>query len=217
MSSNGFESVIGFLFIVAFIGGIIYFFYRIILQQEKKLTENLTKIGNKHGLKLEKDTMGDYGQKKGLILKGEINENDFVCYSYSTGRRKSRVQWTAFTLKHNLNVESYSLRLVNENIFRKMGKGLGMVNEIEIGVQDFDNRFLIDSENLSTTRSILNENIRDKITNVPKMYFGELLIGSQDIRYKVPVVLSHDKSCEQFETILETTLLILDDLKRIYS
>jgi hypothetical protein len=216
MASGGLADLFAFAVMAAFIGLMIYGIYKLVLIQEKRLAESFKKIGSKYGLKFEKDLLGEYGRKKGPVIKGSIKGHDFVCYTYQTGGGKHTVYWTEFKLRHNLAVEGYSLRLVNENIFRKMGKGLGMVNEIEIGVQDFDKRFLIDSENLSTTRSLFNRAVREKITSVPNMYFGELLIGNQDFCYKLPLVLSQEKTRDHFQTTLDATLLILDELKRVY-
>lgn len=216
MGSAMSEELLAGLLMVAFIGGFVFLIYKLVLIYEKKLAENFKKLGSKYGLKFEEDTLGQYGRKKGPVLKGNIKGHDFVCYTYSTGSGKSRVDWTAFRLQHNLSVERYSLRLVNEHFFRKIGKGMGIVKEIEIGVQDFDKRFVIDSKNLSTTRSILGRNVREKITSIPSIYFGELLITHGEIFYKLGLTLNDAKTCNHFETTLEAALLILDELKRIY-
>ena len=210
------EELLAGLLMIAFIGGFVFLIYKLVLIYEKKLAENFKKLGNKYGLQFEKDTLGQYGRKKGPLLKGNIKGHDFICYSYTTGGGKNRVDWTTFKLQHNLSIEGYRLRLVNEHIFRKIGKGMGVVKEIEIGVQDFDKRFIIDSENLSITRSLLNRNVREKITEIPNMYFGELLITDKEISYKVSLALNHEKTCKHFQTTLEAALLALEELKRVY-
>lgn len=214
--SSGVENIIAGLFMVGFIAGLIYLIYKLVRYFEKKQDEAFQKVGAKYGLKFEKDINGQYGNKKGPLLKGTIKGCEIVCYSYTTGGAKNQVYWTAFKLKHNLSVENYSLKLVNEHIFRKMGKGLGMVKEIEIGVNDFDNRYLINSENISTTRAILNKRNRDKISSIPQMYFGELFINEEEIAYKVPLQIIHEKTSTHFQGALDAAVLLLDELNRIY-
>jgi hypothetical protein len=214
----GFADLLLVLVMLAFITGIVYLIYKLVLIARKKLTEQFREIGDKYGVELEKGDLKYYKQNKNTVLKGNIKGHDFLCYTYCIGRdEKSKVEWTEFTLQHNLRVEGYSLRLVNENVFRKMGKGLGAAKEIEIGVQDFDKRFFIDSENLSTTRSILNKSVREKMLSIPtNTYFGELLIGANEICYKVPLAFNYGDTRLHFETALEASLLILEELKRVY-
>lgn len=214
--SNGSEEIIAAILIIGVVAGLIFLIYKLVVHFEKKKEENFKKLGRPYGLRFEKDMLAEYGTKKGPLLKGTIKGHNFVCYTYVVGAGKNATYWTAFKLQHNLNTEGYRLRLASEHIFRKMGKGLGLVKEIEIGVQDFDHRFLIDAENLTTTRTLLNKKTRDKLTDIPKMYFGELLVDNQEIFYKVPLQLSHDKSCENFKIALEAAILLLDDLKRVY-
>jgi hypothetical protein len=215
---NGLATLIVFLFLIAVIAVFVYLIYRIVLFFRKRLTEQFKKIGDKYGVELVEGDIKYYKRDKNPVLKGNIKGHDFVCSTYRIGfNDEQTVEWTEFTLQHNLNVEGYNLRLTGENILRKMGKGLGVVEEIEIGVQDFDKRFLINSENLSTTRSIFNRNIREKLLSIPtNTYFGELLIGENEICYKVPRVLHYDDTGIHFETALDTSLLILEELKRVY-
>lgn len=214
----GFADLLLVLVMLAFIAGIVYLIYKLVLIARKKLTEQFREIGDKYGVELEKGDLKYYKQNKNTVLKGKIKGHDFLCYTYCIGRNeKTKVEWTEFTLQHNLRVEGYSLRLVNENVFRKMGKGLGAAKEIEIGVQDFDKRFFIDSENLSTTRSILNKSVREKMLSIPtNTYFGELLIGANEICYKVPLAFHYGDTRLHFETALEASLLILEELKKVY-
>ncbi|MBL4648732.1 MAG: hypothetical protein JKY03_03305 [Aureispira sp.] len=218
MTTDGFANLIIFLFFIAVVVGFVYLIYRIVLFSRKKLTEQFKKIGDKYGLELEAGDIKYYKQQKNPVLKGNIRGHDFVCSTYCVGYdEKTKIEWTEFTLQHNLNVEGYNLRLVGENIFRKMGKGLGAIEEIEIGVQDFDKRFLIDSENLSTTRSLLNRNVREKLLTIPtNTYFGELLISANEICYKIPKPLYYNDSGIHFETALDTSILLLEELKRVY-
>jgi hypothetical protein len=218
MSTGAFAELIMFLFLIAIIAGFIYLIYKLVLLSRKKLTEQFKVIGDKYGLELEKGDLKYYKINKETVLKGKIKGHDSVCSTYSIGRNdKTKVEWTEFTLQHNLGLEGYSLTLLNENILRKMGKGLGAVKEIEIGVQDFDKRFLIHSENLSTTRALLNENIREKLLNIPgNTYFGELLISTNEICYKVPRAFHYNETSKYFEKGIEVSLLILDELNKIY-
>jgi hypothetical protein len=220
MSMNGFSTLIVFFFLIAVIAGFVYLIYKLVLLSRKKLTEQFKKIGDKYGLELEPGDLKYYKQQKNTVLKGSIKGHDFICFTYCVGYdEKSKVEWTEFTLQHNLNVEGYNLRLVGENVFRKMGKGLGAIKDLEIGVQDFDKRFLIESEKLSTTRSLLNGNVREKLLTIPvNTYFGELSINAKELCYKIPRALNENGNDTgvHFETALDASVLILDELKRVY-
>lgn len=212
-----FEDILGLLLLIGFVVGIVYLIIRINRFFKGKLTATFKKIGDKYGLVVHAENLAYHRKSTAAVLTGNIAENHaFACYTYSTGAGKNKTEWTEFKFQHNLDVRNYSLRLVNENLFRKMGKGLGVVKEIELGVQDFDKRFVIDAENISTTRAIFNRNVREQIMGVPNMYFGELLITPQDICYKVALPLYYDKTSEHFEATLDAALLILEELKRIY-
>lgn len=217
---NGLVNLIIFLFLIAVIAGFVYLIYKLVLLSRKQLTEQFKKIGDKYGIELEPGDLKYYKQQKNTVLKGNIKGHDFICFTHCVGLdEKSKTEWTEFTLQHNLNVEGYNLRLAGENILRKMGKGLGAVKELEIGVQDFDKRFLIDSENLSTTRSILTKNVRDKLLTIPvNTYFGELSINAKELCYKIPRALNENGNDTgvHFGTALDASVLILDELKRVY-
>jgi len=219
MSANGFANLIILLFLIALIGGFIYLIYRIVLFAQKKLAADFKQIGDKYGLALAPGKLKYYKQNKNAVLIGTIKGHDFVCNTYCVGRNeRTKVEWTEFTFQHGLNVQGYELRLTGENIFKKMGKGLAAVQEIEIGVQDFDKRFLIHSENVSTTRSILNQAIRTQLLTIPVHgYFGALLIDGTELCYKIPHQLNHDiNTRKHFETALAASVLIMDELERVY-
>lgn len=213
----GFEDIFGVLLLIAFVAGIVYLIIRLNRFFKGKLTATFKRIGDKHGLVVNAENIAYHRKSTAPVLTGNIAESHpFVCYTYSTGGGKNKTEWTEFKFQHNLIVQGYRLRLVNENLFRKMGKGLGVVKEIELGVQDFDKRFVIDAENISTTRAIFNRNVREQIMGVPNMYFGELLITPEEICYKVALPLYYDKTSEHFEATLDAALFILEELKRIY-
>lgn len=217
MGSNGAGEIVALLFVIAIVAGFVYLIIRINRYFKGKLAKTFKAIGDKHGLELDPENIVYHRKRRGPVLTGNIAErHPFTCHTYSTGGGKNKTEWTEFQFQHQLNVQGYTLRLVNENLFRKMGKGMGIVKEIELGVQDFDKRFVIDSENLSTTRAIFNRNVRETIISVPNMYFGELLITSQEICYKVALPLYYDETSKHFEKTLDATLLILEELKRVY-
>jgi len=219
MNTTLFANLIIFLFLIAFIGGFVYLIYRIVLWSRKKLTADFKRIGDKYGVELEPGDIKYYKRKENAVLRGKIKGHDFVCNTYCVGRNeKTKVEWTEFTLQHDLNVEGYHLSLAGENIFQKVVKGLTAVKEMEIGVQDFDKRFLIHSGNLSTTRSLLNSAIRAQLLTIPiHGYFGALLINGNELSYKIPHELNHDiNTSKHFETALAASVLLLDELKRVY-
>ncbi|BDS12244.1 hypothetical protein [Aureispira anguillae] len=211
------DELIGIIVIIlacVLVGAVVYKLFKVI---EGKKLGNFQKIANQYSsLRLEKDKQGKYGAKRGPILLGILEEKEFVGYTYVTGAGKHSVHWTAFKLKHGLNLEGYELKLVNEHFLRKIGKRLGTVNEVELGVQEFDQRFLIQSNNLSTSRNLLNKQTRDKMLSIPKMYFGEIVITNTELSYKLPYQLVNDKIYTEFEKSLDIGLLLLRALKRIY-
>lgn len=216
-----FANLIVFLLLIAVIGGFVYLIYKIVLLSRKKLTGDFKRIGDKYGVELEPGDIKYYKRKKNAVLRGKINGHDFVCTTYCVGRNeKTKVEWTEFIFQHDLNMGGYHLRLTGDNVLKKMKKRLDVAQEtgIEIGVQDFDKQFLIQSENLSTTCSILNPAIRTQLLTIPvNGYFGTLLIDENELSYKIPHELNHDiNTSKHFETALAASVLMLDALKGVY-
>lgn len=194
-----------------------YGIYRLIKMVERKKRAFFQAFADDYAsLRYEQDKEGIYGLKKGPLLLGEIEEKPFICFTYSTGSGKQTVHWTKFELKHHLELNNYTLKLVNEHLFRTIGKKLGAIEELELGIEGFDKRFLIQSDDLSMTRAIFSKNVRDQLIEIPKMYFGELLITKDLISYQLPFQIVNDKTYNHFRTALDASVLMHRELKRIY-
>ena len=206
------EEIIAGILIALFFAGFFFMVYKLVKNTNRRIADNFQKLANKYnGLSYSKDKMGQYGLKNGPLLLGTIREMPFKCFTHGNGDSS----WTKFELTHGLEIKSYQLRLANEHIFYKMGKKMNLVKELELGVQDFDKRFLIQSDNPSTTRALLNRQIRDKILELPKLYFWEMHITNTQITYQLPMQIVNDELYKHYANAIDIALLIFDELRRI--
>lgn len=194
----------------------IYGIYKLVQYSNKKLLESYQRIQQKYpSLQLSKDENRQYSNVKSNILKGTIKELPFVCYNYQTGSGKHAVHWTTFEFQHGISIQDYTLRLLSEHIFYKMGKSLNFVKEIEIGVELFDKRFLIQSQNEMKTRALLTMPIRERMLQIPSFSFGEFNLDGISLKFKVPAIISNEKNCNYFLETIEIGLDLIAELKRI--
>lgn len=211
------DGLLGMLLLVVVIALVVGFIYKVIQWVEKRKVAYFEQLAAAYeGLTCEKDLAGKYGTAKGPVVLGTIQNKTFCAYTYTTGGGKNIEHWTAFEITHGLTLNGYALKLVHEHFFRKMGKRLGAVKEIELGVQDFDKRFLIQTENTATTRALLPKNVRDKALAIPNLYFGELVINNSSIVYKLPYQITTDHVYKHFTAGLDIGLLLLEGLERVY-
>lgn len=110
----------------------------------------------------------DEQQKAKIVFEGfEIVFDYYVYYSDKPQQLFTRVV-VGFTSVHNFEFELYRLSL-----FSRIGKFLGLIKDVEIGVREFDSKFVIKSNDGFKIKALLSiKEIRDLIEKQEKINFS---------------------------------------------
>lgn len=130
----------------------------VVLRQEKDAKANLTRLGDKLGLRL--DVQGRFFKKYRLV--GELRGKTAEFFSYTTGSGKSQQRWVAiavgvkatsglaFSLKRKMSIFEFIARM-----FRK--------NSVETGDVVFDKAWALTTNQPDFMRAALLAEMREKI------------------------------------------------------
>jgi hypothetical protein len=197
-------------FAVFVIGFVVYINY-----VEKIKVANWKKLLAKYPtLTLSKDEQHEHSDYGGNLLLGEINGFSFVCFEKTSGKGRAMRYWTEFRIKHHQNIKDFRLSMQSEYRIHKVGKALDMVKDVTIGIEDFDNRFLIKTNNVATCKKLFNGPLSEKFIKMSSLHFGDLSIGDSALVYTVSYHLEKTKRYECFKEVLEAALLMLTALER---
>ena len=117
---------------------------------------------------------------------GHEAEMGYFSREYSHGRDRQGFQRTRtklFFYAHILapKIGAYRLGLSKEGIWSGLGKAVGITKEVEIGVPDFDSRYVINSEDAARTKRLLQPEARKAVdVLVTELRYG-LSIGDNKV------------------------------------
>lgn len=107
---------------------------------------------------------------KGDKVTARTGEWTIILDTYTVSTGKSSSTYTRMRAPY-INPDGFRFKIYNTNIFLNIGKFLGM-QDINIGVENFDDRFIIRANNEDKVRQLLaNGNIRSLLELQPYVYF----------------------------------------------
>jgi len=163
------------LFVLLFVGiaGIgIYFAYR----QNLARNDAMGRFASENGLQF---TPGGWFSMPSLrgTYKGHPLEMGY--FQRSEGSGKSRHTHTYFYVRMMTNsAPQFSLSISGEGFLSQIGKSLGVTHEIEIGVPEFDSKYLISTNNALRAKRVLSPEVRDGIARLRELGYGGMSIES---------------------------------------
>lgn len=153
--------IIGFL--LAFFVGM-FFLIRFLIQTGKRTTAEWERLGRELDLEAIPNTEPWYRRTTTLPeLRGNIRGRAVRGWNFARGSGKSRVAYYAFSVACKCNME---MQLSSEHLFSGIAKFFGS-QDVVLGYEDFDKRFMIKSNNENKTRELLHDlTLRRKIMDI---------------------------------------------------
>ena len=191
-------SFLAILSVVAFF----YFIFYLIARNYKKVNAQWKTLSNRNQLNLNlppskwKFILGHYPTISG-VYKGL----DFFSNMYKQGSGDNQVVYTAFTFRLT-TVQDLSFRLYKEGFFSKIGKMVGM-QDIQLGHQNFDDQYMIKSDNERFVKQLLNARIRQLfLRKIPNMR-GEFSINSNCLEYNEVIMINNESKRKDWQVKIE--------------
>ncbi|HEC80982.1 MAG TPA: hypothetical protein ENI42_00950, partial [Thermoplasmatales archaeon] len=135
-------------------------------------------------------------------------KNHTIVVSTSPGGRYSP-PFTRVDVEVN-NKSNKNLTIYDETWSSSLGKLFG-VKEVQLGIDSFDNKFVIKGDDTYFIQNLLTLQIQDKLLNLHPLH-PTLRLHRNKLSLTVPTVLSDEAS---IDVLLDTTLLIVDRLNEL--
>lgn len=199
--------VVGQLALFAvFISCAIYFSRR----SSKKLKERYDLLQQKYGGEVTfRQTLGMY---RDLLLTTQISGRvvKFGTYTRGSGKNSTSYIYVAVALPGS---EGKTLSLGTEGIFSKIGKALGG-QDVQTHDPNFDDKFVIKSNDETYARNILNSSVRAEFTqlySVSRGFVQEYFsVNDGFVRYDIVGSMRRDKDRDFCEAMLPNLIRIVE-------
>ena len=195
------DGIIALFFVaIAFIG-LFYLVYWLIKRQKKQLNNQWTILARDLKMNVEiPKSMWSAFINRFPSINGSLNGMPFSCFMYARSAGKSQTYHCTFTMILE-RTNDKTFRLYKEGFFSKVGKAFGG-QDVQVGHDDFDNAYLIKSNDEIFIKRLLNPRIRQLILRkLPKMR-GEFSLNNNVLKYDAILMLNTEKNrSEIFETI----------------
>jgi hypothetical protein len=204
------------LFIVA-----MFFIVFFTTQQRKNIRKYFSILGEELGLKLDMEDIGFFSslfRDAHPELNGSLLERFPVrIYMFSRGSGKHRKNFIAFDLSCR-NHQRQRLILMREGIFRKIGKAMGMQQDIEVRDPEFDSRFIIKTSNHLFAKQILADpDLREVFLQHQHAFqTAALKLDGDNIHFEIQATLSSRAVVNQIESMLELSVLMAQRLEEMH-
>lgn len=130
------------------------------------------------------------------------------------GGGKNKRRYIAFQLDTKSN-KSHNLTLMHEGFFRKIGKALGMQADIEVRDEEFDQKFIVKSDNALFAKQILADpDLRELFLN--RYYLlnnAQLSFSGGSIRYKGSGSLFNSSEINKVEGLVNLAVALAKRLE----
>lgn len=189
-------------------------------QQKKKIHTQFELMAERLGLQLsiqDLDFFSSLFKEAYPELTGNLNERYPVrIFMFTRGSGKHRKTFIAFELTCN-NPQKHNLTLMIEGFFRKIGKAIGMQEDIQIRDDEFDNQFIIKSNNHLFAKQILADpDLREEFLQNHRAFLsGTLKLDKNVIHYEAQATLSTPQVASQLEQMLKLSLLLAHRLEEM--
>jgi hypothetical protein len=146
-------------------------------------------------------------------LKGKIGDNyPIKISSIARSAGKSSIHYITVDIELK-KLNGQKLKLSQENFMLRIGQKIRRKKDIEIRDEEFDKKFILDSENTLFAKALFADtNIQEQILNNIKFkYLGYISIEERLLHFENPINLSKSiKFHEKIKTIIDIMLLIAE-------
>jgi hypothetical protein len=198
---NNSEMFAGLMMVVIFIG-VFYLIFWFIKRHLRKMEQQWIILADTFELNLNlPEGKWSWFLRKYPTIKGNIDGMPFYCYMYTRGSGKHQTTYTCFTLGIEYP-RGKTLQVYKEGFFSKVGKAFGG-QDIEMGHDDFDNNYIIKSNDELFAKRVLNARIRQLfLRNLPKMR-GTFSLIENALEYNAVTILNNEKNREKWEQAIK--------------
>jgi len=213
--SNTLLSILFFLVII-----IIAFAYYYWMVSKREEEEVLTKdafsiIAKQHKLTLStinKNTKTKFS-KATPYANGQIDDWPFQLYMYRDKDMNVDNDFTEFCFK--CKDERLVFNIYQEVIWTKLQKVIDDIQDIQIGIDDFDDKFIIQADQESTAKNILDKDIRQTLVDNYDSFDGRFTLLNGNLTYTINDELNEDKRTEKFLKMISIGKMIVQKIEEI--
>lgn len=143
-------------------------------------------------------------------LNFEYDFNKFKVFSVPGGKNRPSFTYVNVTL---VNSTIHHMRLYKEGFASRIGKKLGM-QDIEVGIDSFDNNIMIKGSDENFIRSLLIYKVQDKVLKIIRNHKASITLKQNRLIIFVNKIVYEDFV---YDDLIDTAIGIVDQLKEIYS
>jgi len=175
-----------------------------------KKRNKLKKVLEKQAIKRNGVVNSVFGGLSYPYLIFSYNFNEFKIYSVPGGKNRPPFTYVHVTL---VNSTIHHMRLYKEGFSSKIGKKLGM-QDIEVGIDSFDNDIIIKGSDENFIRSLLIYKVQDKVLKIIRNHKASITLNQNRLVIFVQKVVYEDFV---YDDLIDTAMAIIDQFKEIYS
>jgi len=205
------EDLIFLLIPLTFFVGFFALIFWIIGWTYRKTGEHWKKLANHFDLNLDlPETKWQWVMGNFPTASGKVKEYSIYIDMYTRGSGKQKTTYTRFSINLNKAVNNY-IKLSREGLFSKIGKAFG-AQDIEIGHKDFDDRFIIKTDNESFAKRVLSGRVRSLILRNLR-FSGFLEIKDNMMVYSEIMTLNSQRNLEELQETIDVAVQIAKEIE----
>ncbi|MCP4439003.1 MAG: hypothetical protein GY810_08685 [Aureispira sp.] len=136
------------------------------------------------------------------------------CYTFARRSGKHTVIYTGFQM-HLDNSKRKTLSLYKEGFFSKIGKALGG-QDIQIGHDEFDKKFIIKSNDDRFAKSLLDPRMRDLVLRKSHLFASDIELTEEDeLKYEARLQIAKDSQREDFVDLIKLTTTLAKRIQEL--
>ena len=197
------------LFFPIIIFGIIILTVIIAIIYSIKKGNELKKVLESQAIKRNGEVKRAFGGFGYPQLNFEYDFNKFKIFSVPGGKNRPPFTYVDVTL---VNSTIHRMRLYKEGFSSKIGKKLGM-QDIEVGIDSFDNDIIIKGSDENFIRSLLIYKVQDKVLKIIRNHKASITLNQNRLVIFVQKVVYEDFV---YDDLIDTAIAIIDQFKEIH-
>jgi len=134
-------------------------------------------------------------------LSGKVDGRDFYFTNYTRSEKTSDSYNTEFWWKLDKPIDN-SITISRESIKSTLKKQFGS-NDVEIGNKEFDETFLVKSDNAELVKAIFTDAISFDLLKKERGFYGTLIIEQNEVKYEEAGVLLTNDDLQRLLRLIE--------------
>jgi hypothetical protein len=190
---------IAIILAVALFGGILWLALHFNRKNTDKTWNNFIRLGEQIGIQVQKPELSIWNPK---LAQMDGNYKGFRTHVYT--KRVQSGKHTYYYTEFNIylpNNDGFTLRLVKEGFFQKIGKAFGG-QDIQIGEPDFDKAFVLKSSDENRARQIFDLNTTNLLLSNKENISSSFELNNGFLHYSEQIMLSNEKHLPRYAQMI---------------